>query len=83
MTPPPTHACLKSYTSWLVYRQIYQVYVQYMFTYILQFVSRRAHIYFFLFTAWRLSSEAGCSNKQQSMYATMLHFLDIDKESNL
>lgn len=45
-TRPPTHACLKSYTSWLVYRQIYQVYVQYMFTYILRYVSWRAHWFF-------------------------------------
>lgn len=36
------HACLKSYTPWLVHRQMDLVYVQYMLTYILQYVNWKA-----------------------------------------
>lgn len=48
------HAWLKSYTQWLVHRQIYLVYVHYMFTYILQYVSWRVD----RFTVQKSSSKA-------------------------
>lgn len=82
-TPPPTHACLKSYTSWLVYRQIYQVYVQYMFTYILQYASWRAHWilqpghYQAKLTAPLARMRSGQCTQQ------CFYFVDIDKEFNL